>query len=332
MITQSTFSQAAQERFSRWSAGRNQLSSQDLDRLSRDPQLEGQDLAVLSVLKTLPEAVGVHDITEQTLEQVPEKLERRYLDSLERLNTPASLFPQGPPDAKCISQGTEPNCVLTSTCISLAEQRPECITAMLSESEQGVVLRLPGQGARCVSLPTDRELLAHSCAYQNGAWMTVIAKEVGHVGSLNPAQAIKKMTGHKVDRDLMFMTSESVTRQKLEQAIEKRAVVIAGRAGTDAEVAGLRKNHSYAVIGYDPSFARVRLQDPEGNEPLDASGNARDGDLDGRFSLPISEFQSWFSSVHYERVDQPSFLGGFFGKLKDVFSVPAGGGGTPVAG
>ncbi|MBT9583281.1 hypothetical protein IV102_08020 [bacterium] len=332
MTTQNTLSQAARERFRQWSGGRDRLPGQDLDRLAQDPQVRGQDAAILSVLKDLPAALGQQDLTCQSLDQVPDRLEFRYCDSLERVNTPRSLFPQGDPDARCVRQGDQPDCVLTSTCISLATQRPESIIAMFEEGDKGLVLRLPGERGRCVSLPTDRELLSHSCAYQNGAWMTVLAKELGPVGRMVPAQAIKKVTGHKVDQDMMFMTSERATRQKLERAMEKRAVVIAGRNGMDDQVAGLTKNHSYAVIGYDPAFARVRLQDPEGNEPLDAQGKPKDGDLDGRFSLPISEFRSLFSSVHYESVDQPSFWGSFLGKVKDAFSVPAGGdGGVPIS-
>ena len=114
--------------------------------------------------------------------------------------------------------------------------------------------------------------------------------------------------------------------------MEKRQVVIAGRGGFDAEVPGLTRNHSYAVIGYDPNFARVRLQDPEGNEPRDADGKARDGDYDGQFSLSVKEFKSWFSSIHYEETDKPSFWGSLFDKLKDsVAGAPGGGGGVPVS-
>jgi hypothetical protein len=286
----------------------------------------------LSVLQELPQATGQEHLTEQSLDSVPERLELRYADSLERIQTPASLFPQGVPDAQSVRQGKQPDCVLTSTCISLAQQRPESLLTLFEEDPKGLQLRLPGERARGVSLPTDHDLLNHSCAYQNGAWMTVLARELGPVGRLVPAQAIKKLTGHKVDQDMMFLTSERTTRQKLELAMEKRAVVIAGRNGLNDEVPGLTKNHSYAVVGYDPAFARVRLQDPEGNEPLNPQGVARDGEMDGRFSMPIAEFRSNFSTIHYERVNQPSFWGGFFGKLKDALSVPSGsGGGVPIS-
>ena len=130
----------------------------------------------------------------------------------------------------------------------------------------------------------------------------------------------------------MLTTSEQALRRKLETAMDKRQVVIAGRGGFDSEVAGLTRNHSYAVIGYDRSFARVRLQDPEGNEPRDAQGKARDGDYDGQFSLSIQEFKSWFSSVHYEQTDKGSFWGDFLDKVKKAVAGPSGGGGVPVSG
>lgn len=334
MITQTPLSLAARESFNRWSGGRDRMTGQDLEKLANDPQIQGQDLATLTTLKELPQAVGQRDLTAKTLEafdsQGSPALEHRFQDNLRRVATPKVLFPQGGPDASVVRQGKQPDCVLTSTCISLAHMRPEELANLVVEGEKGVVLMLPGEKARKVSLPTDRELLEHSCAYQNGAWMTVIAKEVGPVGRLNPGQAIKKMTGHKVDRDLMYWTSEQSLKQKLERTLEGRGVVIAGRTGEKQDVPGLTKNHSYAVIGFDPAFARVRLQDPEGNEPLDANGLPRDGDLDGQFSVSVKEFKDWFTNVHYEKVNQPSFWGSFFGKLKDALSVPSGGGGVPV--
>lgn len=336
MINQTPLSQAAREGFNRWSGGREKLTGQDLDKLANDPKIQGADQAIIATLRDLPRAVGQRDLTSQAIEtfesQGSPALERRFQDNLRRVATPKTLFPQGGPDANVVRQGRQPDCVLTSTCISLAHMRPEELSKLVVEGEKAVVLMLPGENARKVSLPTDRELLQHSCAYQNGAWMTVIAKELGPVGRLNPGQAIKKLTGHKVDRDMMFWTSEQTLKKKLEQALEKRAVVIAGRSGEKESVPGLTKNHSFSVIGYDPAFARVRLQDPEGNEPLDAQGKPRDGDLDGQFSVSVREFKQWFTNVHYEQIAQPSFWGSFFGKLKEAIDVPSGGGGVPVRG
>lgn len=338
MITQTPFSQAIRDRFSSWSQGRCSLNANDMEKLFADPKLRGEELAAISVARDLPQQVGGQDLTVAVLDKYEQaggagQLEARYRDNVERLQTPRALFPQGGPDFTAVTQGREQNCVLTSTCISLAQQRPECLTQLLSETEAGVVLRLPGEKERCVAMPTDRELLNHSCAYQNGAWMTILSRELGSVGALKPSNAVQKVTGNKVDQDLMMATSEGALRKKLESAMEKHQVVIAGRGGFDAEVAGLTRNHSYAVIGYDPNFARVRLQDPEGNEPRDADGKARDGDYDGQFSLSVKEFKSWFSSIHYEVTDKPSFWGNFFDKLKDaVVGAPGGGGGVPVTG
>ena len=338
MITQTPFSQAIRDRFGSWSQGRSSLSAIDMEKLYANPKLSGEDLAVLAVAKDLPGQVGGHDLTPAALDKYEqaggaERLEARYRDNLERLRTPRTLFPQGGPDFSAVMQGKEQNCVLTSTCISLAQQRPEALTQLLCETDKGVVLRLPGEKERCVSMPTDRELLTHSCAYQNGAWMTILSRELGTIGSFKPSKAVQKLTGHKVDQDLMMTTSEATLRKKLDSAMEKHQVVIAGRSGFDAQVPGLTRNHSYAVIGYDPSFAWVRLQDPEGNEPRDASGKARDGDNDGQFSVTVKEFNSWFSSIHYEETDKPSFWGSFFDKLKDsVVGAPSTGGGVPASG
>ena len=338
MITQTPFSQAIRERFSSWSQGRSSLNALELEKLCSDPRVSGEDLAVLMVAKDLPDQVGGHDLSAATLEKYESqnssnKLEARYQDNLERLKTPRVLFPQGGPDFDVVRQGREPNCVLTTTCISLAQQRPEALTQLLSETDGGVILRLPGEKERLVAMPTDRELLQHSCAYGNGAWMTILSRELGTIGALKPSKAVGKVTGHKVDQDWMMTTSENTLRKKLESAMEKHQVVIAGRGGMDAEIQGLTRNHSFAVIGYDPNFARVRLIDPEGNEPVDQAGKARDGDYDGQFSVSVKEFKSWFSSVHYEETDKPSFWGSLFDKLKDgMVGSPGGGGGVPVSG
>lgn len=333
MITQTPFSQAIRDRFSGWSQGRSSLNPSDLEKLFADPKVSGEELALVAAARELGQ-----DLSPAVLDQYEQTggvkaLEARYRDNLERLQTPRALFPKGGPDFTAVVQGKEQNCVLTSTCISLAQQRPEALTQLLCETDGGVVLRLPGEKERCVAMPTDRELLTHSCAYQNGAWMTILSRELGSVGALKPSNAVRKLTGNKVDQDLMVTTSETALRKKLEGAMEKRQVVIAGRSGFDEEVQGLTRNHSYAVIGYDPSFARVRLQDPEGNEPRGADGKARDGDYDGQFSVSVKEFKSWFSSIHYEQTDKPSFWGSFFDKLKgSVVGAPGGGGGIPVSG
>lgn len=333
MITQTPFSQAIRDRFSSWSQGRSNVSANDLENLLSDPKVSGEELALVAAAKEFGQ-----DLSPSVLDQYEQAggakaLEARYRDNLERLQTPRALFPQGGPDFAAVVQGKEQNCVLTSTCLSLAKQRPEALSQLLCETDGGVVLRLPGEKERCVAMPSDRELLTHSCAYQNGAWMTILSRELGSVGALKPSNAVQKVTGHKVDQDLMMTTSETALRRKLEGAMEKHQVVIAGRGGLDQEVLGLTRNHSYAVIGYDPNFARVRLQDPEGNEPRDLDGKARDGDYDGQFSVSVKEFKSWFSSVHYEETDKPSFWGNFFDKLKDsVVGAPGGGGGVPVSG
>lgn len=332
MINQTPFSQAIRERFSSWSQGRSSVSTGDLEKLFADPKISGEELALVAAAKEFGQEISSTALDQYEQAGGAKTLETRYRDNLERLQTPRALFPHGGPDFTSVVQGKEQNCVLTSTCISLARQRPEALAQLLCETDSGVVLRLPGEKDRCVAMPTDRELLTHSCAYQNGAWMTILSRELGSVGALKPSKAVQKVTGHKVDQDLMMATSEAALRKKLEGAMEKHQVVIAGRGGFDEEVQGLTRNHSYAVIGYDANFARVRLQDPEGNEPRDADGKARDGDYDGQFSLSIKEFKSWFSSIHYEETDKPSFWGNLFGKLKDSVVGAPGGGGVPVSG
>jgi len=65
-------------------------------------------------------------------------------------------------------------------------------------------------------------------------------------------------------------------------------------------------NHCYAVLDFDKAKDTITIQDPAGNEPLDAQGQPLDGKLDGRFTLTLPEFKSKFSSIIYELgIDDP---------------------------
>lgn len=283
-----TLKQAARERLPRW-------NGQSVQSLARDPQLTPQDAAVLGAL-----GPDLQRVTGAGLEALSSQAEERYQDCVMRLATPRTLF-TGLPDPARVRQGQQPDCVLTSTAIALAHQRPYHLMHLLEETRSGYDLSLPGQRPRQGALPSDLEVVTQSCAYGSGLWMTVLGKELGPVGRVLRGRAIQALTGNGSDTDVLKMQFGHATRKKLKFTLENDGVVLAGRSMIAADVKGLTREHSYAVLDFDPKTDLVSLQDPAGNEPLSPQGEPLDGRQDGRFSVSLTEFRDWFSTVTYEK-------------------------------
>jgi hypothetical protein len=282
-----TLSQAARERMSRW-------SGQNLTKL----EPAGQDAAVVAALTPVLDRGG--KLTEDVLQKVGEDQEESFQDALQRLATPRKLF-VNLPDPSSVRQGGQPDCVLTSTAIALAAQRPYDIFRMLEETDKGYVLALPNGTRREGTLPTDKDIVTNSCAFASGLWMTVLSKELGPVGRIWRPRAIDALTGHGSDTDVLKLQFSDTTRKKLRATLDDCGVVLAGRSMIATDVKGLSREHSYAVLGYDKDTDTVKMQDPAGDEPLNEAGEALDGTLDGRFTVKLGDFRSWFSTVTYEK-------------------------------
>ncbi len=284
--------------------------------------LSDQEAAAVSAWKAAGRSLDSASL--ESYERSPEaEVESRFRDAQRRLTTPDKLF-VGTPDACSVRQGQKPNCVLTSAVIGLAKQRPGSIQGLLVEQDNQVLLKLPGKEPRAIGRASREDLLEQSCSYQSGQWMTLLSRELGRVGEMEPGSAIEMLTGYPVDGDWLRLQNEQTLRRKLDSAISSHQVVIAGRSGWDHERAGLSRNHSYAVLGYSAVGDSVALQDPAGCEPVDAQGRALDGQLDGRFSLKLPEFKKLFSTIHYEQSEKPQ---GWWGKVSGW----AGGGAVGVS-
>lgn len=268
-------------------------SGQNLTKL--EPQ--GTDAAVVAALTPM---LDNGRLTEDVLSRTTEKDEERFQDSLLRLATPRKIF-EGLPSPDGIRQAGQPDCVLTSTAIALAHQRPYDLFRMFEETDKGYIMGLPNGQTREGPLPTDHEIVSNSCAYKGGLWMTILSKELGPVGQLLRGRAIEALTGHDSDTDILKLQFPNTTRTKLARTFSDQGVVLAGRSFIAKEVPGLSRQHSYAVLGFDKSTDMVHLQDPAGNEPLNAQGEALDGNQDGKFTCNLGEFRSWFSTVTLEK-------------------------------
>lgn len=327
VTTSSSLTRSLQQRLSPLTQGRNQVSASQARQLAGNRQLHGEDAALAAVLPEVIERLD-QPLSLANLGQLEgeERLESLFQDRLARLNTSRELF-RGSPEPSLVRQGSESNCVLTSTAIALAKQRPQALQSMMAEEGDKIRLQLPNQAERWVEMPDTWDLLHQSCAYFNGLWMTVLSKALGPVGSTQPGEAVQLLTGNKVDGDWLRFKSEGTTRKKIQKALHQQAVVIAGRSGIDREVPGLEKNHSFAVLGFDAHNDRVRLQDPNGKEPVDSQGRALDGEMDGSFAMNLGEFKRSFSTIHYEHPDGGSGWSKKWENLKEAL-FPSGSGGT----
>lgn len=289
-----------------------------------DPGLSPRDVATLSVLKPLsltidnlpiPTGLMRSTISAETLDAYDQaaarggnkflkKVEEKYQDVLHRFqSTPQHLFASQGPRAELVRQGSNPNCVLTSTAIALAHHRPQELIDMLRQTPDGQfqVHFRDGSTPQTVAPVTTREIVKNSCAFESGLWMTVLDEAAGNVGMVFRSRSIKKMTGHHTDVDQLQWTRRSTTRRKLTEATQAHRVMLACRQESELpSPAGLSPGHCYAVLGYQPETDKILLQDPNGDEPRDSQNQPKDGLADGRFEMTVDQFYSAFASINYE--------------------------------
>jgi len=319
------FSQAVREGLPRWcKPGQSSLNPLRMLQLLDEPGLSPQDVATLSVLlplcqniDSLPIPAGLlrPNINEEILDAyekaaarggspILKKVEDKYQDVLHRFqSTPQQLFTSQGPRAELVRQGSNPNCVLTSTAIALAHHRPEELREMLYQTPDGQfqVQFRDGSAPKTVAPVTTREVVKNSCAFESGLWMTVLDKAAGNVGMVFRQRVIKKMTGHHTDVDQLQWTRRSTTRRKLSEATQAQRVILACRQESELPgPSGLTPGHCYAVLGYQPETDKILLQDPNGDEPRDNQNQPLDGQADGRFEMTVDQFYSAFTSINYE--------------------------------
>jgi hypothetical protein len=293
--------------------------------LLEQPDLCPQDIATLSVLRPLsqsteslpiPSHLRQSTISRETLDAYDEaairggshflkRVEEKYQDVLRRLeSTPQQLFGPTGPRADWVRQGSNPNCVLTSTAIGLAHHRPQELREMLQQTPDGQfrVHFRDGSPPQLVAPVTAREVVKNSCGFESGLWMTVLDEATHDVGMIFRSRAVKKMTGHDCDGDTLAWTRRSTTRRKLSEATRAQRVILACRQESELpSPAGLTPGHCYAVLGYAPETDKIWLQDPNGDEPRDDLGAPLDGQPDGRFEMTVDRFYATFSSIYYEK-------------------------------
>ncbi|HEY9842930.1 MAG: C2 family cysteine protease [Candidatus Sericytochromatia bacterium] len=227
-----------------------------------------------------------------------------------------------------IRQGMIGDCYFLAAVASEARtpEGRQRIHDMIHDNGNGTYdVTFPGRDAVTVSAPTDAELAAYSSAGSDGTWLSILEKayaqsenngawsssenpydEIGDGNSL--AAGIEAMTGHSVDTDDTAFTSVDTLRTKVSDAMAHGRTVTAGITeypwSSGREANGLPQGHAYTVLNYDAATDSVTLRNPWGHgEPVNASGQAADGNDDGTFTMTLAEFDQYFSDISYEQAE-----------------------------
>lgn len=103
------------------------------------------------------------------------------------------------------------------------------------------------------------------------------------------------------DRDKVRKEFEDEQHQALAACFKNGGIANAGtEVSPEASAHGLMSGHAYSVLGYDAEKRLLLISDPMGKGDFfyPEEGNAiKDGVNDGIFTLPLSEFNKYFSHV-----------------------------------
>ena len=233
------------------------------------------------------------------------------------------------PDA--IMQGRAGNCVFLAALGAIANKHPEGIFKIIKDCGDGTYeVTFPGyrQSPITVKQPTALELSLFARWTDYGFWPAVVEKAWGRLMqemSLKPQELLAENTGSaqywlEIFKILSGQSGEVVaidsgTNDKVAEALrkaqkEQRYMTAWSNDSyfTDRSVTYITKiptNHAYTILHFDEETMSVSLRNPwggvPGSEPPDDEGGARDGELDGRFTLSWAEFQMSFEYVLVEQ-------------------------------
>jgi Calpain family cysteine protease len=337
------FSSKVRSNFDQWDDDHDgYLSEDEINDAMHDGKIKGDDAAALSSLRAqrseLEELSNDEwgdendGVTKMDLDaydklsgrnEVTQNTEGIYHDGQGKIaSTSRSLFinndadPEPDLDPNAIQQGQVGDCSFLAAVGSLATQRPDDIIKIITDNRDGTyTVDLP-EGSVKVSAPTDTEIAQFSGSGQNGLWLSVLEKAYAQSRHENDiftedeaydslSEGIGAITGHSDDTDILSLTRENTTHEKLSKAMREGRVVTASIRHnmplTSDDRNGLPMGHAYTVVAYDPSSRTVTVRNPWGhNELANENSQPRDGKNDGVFTLSLSEFDDNFTQVAYE--------------------------------
>lgn len=216
------------------------------------------------------------------------------------------------PDA--IRNGNEGSGTFESTLSALAASNPDAIRSMIRENSDGTfTVTFPGDRRNpiTVSRPTEAELGLYGASNRGGIWPDVMAKAYGEyaqehskMGHMTTPQDSIPQADLSQERIMHLLTGDNIRRAgifdnlgaDLTRAFSEDRMVVARATRSLYDVfspntpAGLQREHTYAVVGWNPRGAdggTVILADPS----TQGSNNIR---------LSLRTFRSNFDRIDFE--------------------------------
>lgn len=232
-----------------------------------------------------------------------------------------------------ISQGTDGSCFFLAPAISMQKQDASALKDMIKDNKDGTyTVTFPGDKENPITVKESTD--AEMANWANGKQAAILEKAFGEYyskkmveqpdresgaepQSLIPsariqggdtAQAIKLLTGKDAEAFAVQEKSDEDLRNFLSSQSEKGTPLAADSSPYVTGDSGIVSRHSYSVQ-YDKANDRVVFENPvkpvgkESNkssypyEPHKINGSPLDGNNDGKFSMPLSEFKKYFNRI-----------------------------------
>ena len=228
------------------------------------------------------------------------------------------------PDA--IKQGSIGNCYFLASLAAVAKSNPEAIKNMIKDNGDGTyTVTFPGAKDEPITVkaPTEAEQGLYNHGSPNGTWASVMEKAYGEYcqkhfyrrspfnlgGGDTPTEGAdgggrtggvtELLTGHSSDTDMLFLTSQETTADKLERAFSSnppKAVTAGISKGilSDTTDDKFYTGHAYSIVGFKPDGkggGMVTIRNPWGGA---------DNTTDGTITIPLDKFMKNFSDINYQ--------------------------------
>lgn len=311
----------------------------DLKNLSNENNLIKKDGITKETLKEL-DKLPPDNLLKKDINSSFNKLKEKVDKNISLRNPDGSLkLPEKASDInyKDVTQGTIGDCYLLATLVSLAKTNPQKIKDMIKDNGDGTYNVKFSDETIKVKSPTDVELALYA---NGDSWVPIIEKAYAvykneesmfKSAANNPLKhlnVVVKKTVETIKGENIFSKKDNAynkignggftsnvmsdlvsvkpiekplssvsldtTRNILKDIIKNNKLITASIQ--DSNKYGLEKKHAYAVLDYDTKTDKVTIKNPWGH----GEGKLLDGEDDGIFTIPLSEFNKTFQRITYQ--------------------------------